>query len=50
MKQTLPEVKCLHPTSSVREMCTPNVSNMIYHIFSHGAASYTLSGKNGNVY
>ena len=44
-----PEVKCLHPTSSMREMCTSSVSNVIYHKFSHGAASYTLKGKNINV-
>ena len=26
-----------------------DVSNVIYHKFSHGAASYTLNGKNVNV-
>ena len=30
-------------------MCTPSVSNVIYHKFSHGAAFYTLNGKNSNV-
>ena len=30
-------------------MCTLSVSNMIYHKFSHGAAFYTLNGKNVNV-
>ena len=30
-------------------MCTSNVSNVIYHKFSHGAAFYTLNGKNVNV-
>ena len=35
--------------SSRREMCTSSVSNVIYHKFSHGAAFYTLSGKNVNV-
>ena len=30
-------------------MCTLRVSNVIYHKFSHGAAFYTLSGKNVNV-
>ena len=30
-------------------MCTLSVSNVIYHKFSHGAAFYTLSGKNVNV-
>ena len=30
-------------------MCTLSVSNVIYHKFSHGAAFYTLNGKNGNV-
>ena len=30
-------------------MCTSSVSNMIYHKFSHGAAFYTLNGKNVNV-
>ena len=49
MKRTLPEVKCLHPTSSRREMCMSSVSNVIYHKFSHGAAFYTLNGKNVNV-
>ena len=27
-------------------MCTLSVSNVIYHKFSHGAAFYTLNGKN----
>ena len=49
MKRTSPEVKCLHLTSSRREMCTLSVSNVIYHTFSHGAAFYTLNGKNVNV-
>ena len=49
LKRTSPEVKCLHPTSSRREMCTSSVSNVIYHKFSHGAVFYTLSGKNVNV-
>ena len=48
-KRTSPEVKCLHPTSSRREMCTSSVSNVIYHKFSHGAAFYTFNGKNVNV-
>ena len=49
LKQTLPEVKYLHPTSSRREMFMSSVSNMIYHKFSHGAVFYTLNGKNVNV-
>ena len=50
LKRTSPEVvKCLHPTSSRREMCTSSVSNVIYHKFSHGAAFYTLNRKNVNV-
>ena len=49
LKWTSPEVKCLHPTSSRREMCTLSFSNVIYHKFSHGAAFYTLNGKNVNV-
>ena len=49
LKRTSPEVKCLHPTSSRREMCTSSVSNVIYHKFSHGAAFYTLNGKSVNV-
>ena len=49
LKRTSPEVKCLHPTSSRREMCTSSVSNMTYHKFSHGAAYHTLNGKNVNV-
>ena len=35
--------------SSRREMWTSSVSNVIYHKFSHGAAFYTLNGKNVNV-
>ena len=49
LKRTSPEVECLHPTSSRREMCTSSVSNVIYHKFSHGAAFYTLNGENVNV-
>ena len=49
LKRTSPEVKCFHPTSSRREICTLSVSNVIYHKFSHGAAFYTLNGKNVNV-
>ena len=49
MKRTSPEVKCLHLTSSKREMCKSSVSNVIYHKFSHGAAFFTLNGKNVNV-
>ena len=49
LKRTSPEIKCLHRTSSRREMCTLSVSNVIYHKFSHGAAFYTLNGKNINV-
>ena len=30
-------------------MCTLSVSNVIYHTFSHGAAFYTVNGKNVNV-
>ena len=30
-------------------MCTLSVSKVIYHKFSHGAAFYTLNGKNVNV-
>ena len=30
-------------------MCTLSVSNVIYHKFLHGAAFYTLNGKNVNV-
>ena len=49
LNRTSPEGKCLHPTSSKREMCTSSVSNVIYHKFSHGAAFYTLNEKNVNV-
>ena len=49
LKRTSPEVKCLYPTSSRREMCTLSVSNVIYHKFLHGAAFYTLNRKNVNV-
>ena len=41
--------RCLHVMSSRHEMCTPNVSNMIYHKFSQGAASCMVNGKNINV-
>ena len=30
-------------------MCTLSVDDVIYHKFSHGAASYTLNGKNVDV-
>ena len=30
-------------------MCASSVSDVIYHKFSHGAASYTLSEENVNV-
>ena len=49
LKRTSPEVKCLHPTSSRREMCTLSVSNVIYHKVSQGAAFYMLNGENVNV-
>ena len=49
LKRTSPEVKCLHPTLSRREMWTSSVSNVIYYKFSHGAAFCTLNGKNVNV-
>ena len=49
LKRTSPEVKCLHLTSSRREMCTLSVGYVIYHKFSHGAAFYTLNGENVNV-
>ena len=49
LKRTSPEVKCLHLTSSRREMCTSSVSYVIYHKFSNGAAFCTFNGKNVNV-
>ena len=49
LKGTSLEVKCLHSTSSRRKMFTSSISNVIYHKFSHGAAFYTLIGKNVNV-
>ena len=49
LKQTSPEVKCLHLTSLKRKMCTSSFSNVIYHKFSHDAAFYMLNGKNVNV-
>ena len=49
LTRTSPEVKCLHPTSSRRKMCASSVSDVIYHTFSHGAASYTLGEENVNV-
>ena len=35
-----------HQGSKVKHF---DVSNVIYHKFSHGAVSYTLNGENGNV-
>ena len=49
LKRTSPEVKCLHLTSSRREMCTSSVSNVIYHKFSLDAAFCTRNGKKVNV-
>ena len=40
---------CLHATSSRREIKHFDVSNVIYHKFSHGAVSYTLNGENVKV-
>ena len=37
---------CLHQGAKVEHF---DVSNVIYHKFSHGAAFYTLNGKNVNV-
>ena len=45
LKRTSPEVKCLHPMSSRREMCMSSISNVIYHKFSHGDAFCTLNEK-----
>ena len=41
--------KCLHPTSSKREMSTFSVNDVNYHKIPHGAASFTLGGENVNV-
>ena len=49
LKRTSPEVKCLHPMSSRREMGMSSISDVIYHKFSHGVAFYMLNGKNVNV-
>ena len=49
LRRTPSEVRCLHPTSSRQEICMPSVSNVIYHKFSHGAASYMVNGKKSNV-
>ena len=49
LKRTSPEVTCLHPTSSRREMCTSSVSNVSYHKLVQGAAFYTPNGENVNV-
>ena len=49
LKRTSPEVKCLHPTSSKRDVRTSSFSNVIYHKFTHVADFYTLNGKNVNV-
>ena len=53
LKQMSPEVKCLHPTSLMHEMCTSSISNVILSQKkkknSHRADFYTLNGKNLNV-
>ena len=49
LKRMSPEVKCLHLTSSRREMCTSSHCNVIYHKFSHGATFYPFNGRNVNV-
>ena len=49
LKRASLEVKCLLLTLSRRKMCTLSFSNVIFHKFSHGAAFYTLNGKNVNV-
>ena len=40
---------CLHATSLRVKADHVDVSNVIYHKFSHGAVSYTLNGENVNV-
>ena len=40
---------CLHAMSSRRKVKHFDVSNAIYHKFSHGGVSYTLKGENVNV-
>ena len=49
LRWMLPDSKCIHLISSRSKMCMPNVRNMIYHEFSHGAAFYMLNEKNVNV-
>ena len=49
LRQTSPDVRFLHWMSSRRKMCTPSVSDVIYHKCSHSAASYTVSGKTVNI-
>ena len=49
LRRTSPEVKCLHPTPSSREMCMSNVSNVIYHKFHTAPLSVRSMGKNVNV-
>ena len=49
LKWTSPKVKCLHRTSSRREMSTFSFYGMNYHNFSHSAPSYTLNGENVRV-
>ena len=39
---------CLHATHQGVKVEHFDVSNVIYHKFSHGAVSYTLNGKNVN--
>ena len=49
LKRTSSKNKCLHLASIRHEMCTPSVSDLIYHKLSQGAASCTLNGKYVNV-
>ena len=48
MRRMSSEVKCLHSTSR-QEMCTPSISDVNHHKFSHGAAFYEHNGKNVRV-
>ena len=40
---------CLHGHHQVGKVERFDVSNVIYHRFSHGAVSYTFNGENVNI-
>ena len=49
LKRTLTEAHAYMRRHQGAKVVHFDVSNVIYHKFSHGAVSYTLSGENVNV-